>query len=295
MANARIWVFDVDHGFMAFVRPASGATLAIDCGKADDFSPTLYIRDSELTELERLRGCPISKLVVTHPHDDHIEDIGLVAAYLRPERLLRHEYDWEEVQAQSEGEHDRLRRWKEFENDYRPPVDEPDWGSMKLTHWCLTVAEAKALNESKFINNSSIITIVQIGSFKMTFPGDIEKDGWLEMLRKASFCEALRGTSIFVTSHHGHSSGYVPEIYDVMGKPWFNLSSIHHGDLSIESAYSTAQTACGTPYNGETRYSITTRRDGSCLIQVDDQGNWRMDTYRLGTNLPKPTSYGRGW
>jgi len=296
MPKARIWVFNVEQGFMAFVRAPSGATLAIDCGKASDFSPTIYVRENELNDPERQARYPISELVVTHPHDDHIEDIQRLAKWLKPGIIHKQRYDWEEVEEQSGGDYANLRQWAKFQEEYNSPVDDPpDWGAVKVTHWCLTVDQANALNEAKFINNSSIITIVEVGSFKMTFPGDIEKDGWLKMLERDQFCAALRGTSIFVTSHHGHSSGYTPEIYAAMGKPWFNLSSIHHGDLAIESAYSTAQTACGAPYNGETRYSITTRRDGSCLIQVDDQGNWRMDTYRLGANLPKPTSYGRGW
>jgi len=295
MANARIWVFDVEHGFMAFVRAPSGATLAIDCGKGEDFSPSLYVRENELTPSERGAERPISELVLTHPHDDHIEDIARLAYYLKPQRITRQHYDWEELEAQPGGQHDNLRRWKEFQEDYKWPVDDPDWGPMNVTHWCLTVDEARALNESKFINNSSIITIVAIGSFKMTFPGDIEKDGWLKKLEDNEFCAALRGTTIFVTSHHGHSSGYVPEIYDAMGKPWFNLTSIHHGDLGIENAYSTPDSARGVEWNGEPRYSFTTRKDHSCFVKVDEFGRCSFGFYDLGANLPRPTSYGRGW
>jgi len=295
VASAKIWVFDVDHGFMAFIRAPSGATLAIDCGLAADFSPTVYIRDKELEEWERCAECPISKLVLTHPHDDHIEDIERLAAYLKPHRITRQEYDWEEVEAQSQGECQNLHQWEQLLEHYSFPADDPDWGPMKLTHWCLTVDEAKQLNQSKFVNNSSIISIVEIGSFKMTFPGDIEKDGWLAKLQDPDFCKALSGTDVFVTSHHGHSSGYVPEIYEAMGKPWFNLSSIHHGDLSIESAYSTPDSARGVECNGEPRYSFTTRKDHSCFVKVDEFGRWSFGFYDLGANVPRPTSYGRGW
>lgn len=295
MANAKIWVFDVDHGFMAFVRAPSSATLAIDCGKGDEFSPTTYIRQWELMPSERDAQYPLSELVVTHPHDDHIQDIARLAEYLKPRVLWRQRYDWEELEAQSEGQYANLHQWVEFQEDYIPPADEPDWGAMKLSHWYLTLDEAKELNESSFINNSSIISIVEMGSFKMTFPGDIEKDGWLKLLERQEFCAALRGTTIFVTSHHGHSSGYVPEIYDVMGKPAFNLSSIHRGDENIENAYSTPQTARGVTFDGEPRYSLTTRRHGSCLIKAGEDGRGTFWFARLEPNLPKPTSYGRPW
>jgi len=296
MPKARICVFNVEHGFMAFIRAPSRATLAIDCGLAAHFSPTMYVREKELNDPERQAGYPISQLVVTHPHDDHIEDIQRLAKWLKPRIIYRQRYDWEEVEEESGGDYANLREWAKFQEEYNSPVpDPPDWGAMKLTHWGLTVDQARALNERKFVNNSSIITIVQVGSFKMTFPGDVESDGWLKKLEDDEFCAALRGTSVFVTSHHGHSSGYVPQIYDVMGKPWFNLSSIHHGDLGIEGAYSTIATARGVQHNEEPRYSFTTRKDGSCLIEVDEEGRWTFGFYDLGANLPKATSYGRGW
>lgn len=295
MASAKIWVFDVDHGFMAFIRAPSRATLAIDCGLADDFSPTIYVRENELDDSERQARYPISKLVVTHPHEDHIQDIARFVKCLKPGIIRRQRYDWQEVEGQSEGDCDSLHQWVEFQEGYNTPVDDPDWGPMNVTHWSLTVGEARALNESKFINNSSIITIVAIGSFKMTFPGDIEKDGWLKKLEDDEFCAALRGTSVFVTSHHGHSSGYVPEIYDVMGKPAFNLSSIHRGDENIEQAYSSPDRALGLTWNGETRYSFTTRKDGSCLVQVDENGKAVVDFDDLGVNFSKWHSYDAHW
>lgn len=296
MASAKIWVFDVDHGFMAFIRAPSRATLAIDCGLAADFSPTIYVRENELDDSEREARYPISKLVVTHPHDDHIADIGRFAKCLKPRIMRRQHYDWQEVEEESGGDYANLREWAKFQEEYSSPVnDPPDWGAMNLTHWYLTPDEARALNESKFINNSSIITIVEIGSYKVTFPGDIERDGWLKMLERDDFCRALRGTEIFVTSHHGHSSGYVPEIYEVMGKPAFNLTSIHRGDQNIEQAYSSPDRARGVTWNGETRYSLTTRKDGSCLVEVDESSNGVVSFCDLGVNFSKWHSYDAHW
>lgn len=271
---------------MAFVRAPSGATLMIDCGKARDFSPALYIRSNELDASEQQAVYPIKKLVVTHPHDDHIQDIGTVSRYLRPNIIQRNHYDWEEVEGASGGDYQNLQLWKTFQAGYNSPADPIDWGGMDVTQWGLSVAQAKALNESKFINNSSIITIIQVNGFKVVFPGDIERDGWLSLLgRDTNFCAALKGTSIFVTSHHGHSSGYTPEIFDVMGKPHFNLSSLHRRDESIEPAYSSPDRARGVTYKGEARYHFTTRNDGSVLLEIDETGKCDFSFKPLAPNL----------
>jgi len=277
MASTRIWVFDVEHGFAAFMRVPSGATMMIDCGRADDFSPALYIREYELNQFEQQAGYPITKLVVTHPHDDHIEDIATVIKYLQPNVIKRRRYDWEEVESESGGDYENLRKWAAFQAGYTKTADPIDWGGLDITHWGLSIEQAKELDEAKFINNSSIITIVDANGYKIVFPGDIEKDGWQELLgRDQDLCVALEGANIFVTSHHGHSSGYAPEVYDVMGKPDLNLSSIHHGDLDVEKAYSSPDRARGVTWQGEPRYHFTTRKDGTMLLEIDQNGHGRV-------------------
>ena len=285
MAKTRIWVFDVEHGSMAFVRAPGGARLVIDCGKAATFSPSLYIWNHELSDSQQRANFKIDKFVVTHPHDDHIEDISTFINYLRPRVIMRQRYDWEEVKGASGGDYENLEEWAKFQVSYNTPAPPIDWGGLEIQHFYLSVSEAKLINESKFINNSSIITIIKANGFKVVFPGDIERDGWLELLKRDNFRTALAGTHVFITSHHGHSSGYCSEIYDVMGKPYFNMSAIHHGDEHIEGAYSSPERARGVQYDGQTRYSFTTRRDGSLLLEVDETGAATFGFRKLPPNI----------
>ncbi len=281
----RIWIFDVEHGAMVFVRSSAGPTLVLDCGKAQFFSPTRYICANELTDAERNSAYPITQLVVSHPHDDHIEDIDEFTKRLKPQITYRQQYDWTDVKAQSGGDYLNLDRWSSFQAAYNQPVPQVYWGPVQFSHKYLSVAQAQSLNQSKYINNSSIVTVVQIGSFKLTFPGDLEADGWEALLNWEVFREAISGTSVFVTSHHGHSSGYTPRIFEAMGRPWFNISSIHHGDMNIAAEYSLEQSAKGVKWNGVDRRSFTTRKDGSCLISVSDTGEWTYAFWELAQNL----------
>lgn len=289
----RIWIFDVEHGAMVFIRSSSGPTLVLDCGKGSLFSPSRYIFSHELTEEERRSQNRITQLVVSHPHDDHIEDIEDFKGYLRPWNIHRQQYNWDHVKAQSAGDYQNLTTWAEFQSTFNSPVWTFDWGPVSFTHWYLTVPEAIALNPGKYINNSSIVTVVRIGAFKLTFPGDLESDGWDLLLQRGEFRQAIADTYVFVTPHHGHGSGYNPGIYQAMGRPWFNLSSIHHGDESIAAQYSQETSAKGVKYNGLERRSFTTRRDGSCLITVSDLGEWNFGFYDLGINLLPPLSSAR--
>jgi hypothetical protein len=44
----RVILFNVQHGFCAFVKSPTGCTVMIDCGKGDEFSPAEYILAHEL-------------------------------------------------------------------------------------------------------------------------------------------------------------------------------------------------------------------------------------------------------
>ena len=117
---------------------------------------------------------------MSHPHDDHIQDIERVIQYFKPRIVRRQHYDWDEVEGeQPEGDYENLHVYRDFQARYDLPVEEPNWGAMTVNYLGLTVDEAVQLNKAKFINNSSVMAVVTIGTsgtFKMVFPGDIEND-----------------------------------------------------------------------------------------------------------------------
>lgn len=277
--SARIWVFDVEHGSCACLVAPNDNTLLIDCGRGEFFSPVVYLCNAEGV-------VSLTKLVVTHPHDDHIQDIDRIIQRLPPRVLSRQkEYDWQRVEGESPGDFTNLRSYAAFQARYTSSAEPISWGDVNVSHWCLSVKEAKSMNEAKYINNSSIVTVITRSTFKMVLPGDLEVEGWRQMLRRQAFVEAIANPTIFVASHHGHSSGYLPEIFDAMGRPEFNLISCHRRDEHVDEAYSTDRTAEGTWYNGRFRHSFTTRTDGSFVIDVDENGRGTFQLVRLAPNI----------
>ena len=287
MKKLRVLIFDVEHGFCAFVRSPNDYGLLIDCGKKEDFSPIKYIIHNELTGIKEYnRGYKLSKFVLTHPHDDHLSDVKRLKNDFPPAIMLRQEYYWREVK-QGENQQKRyenLDTFSEWQKLYNQKANKPDWG-MKLEHYYLTPSEAKSIDETKFVNNSSIVTVIEYQGYKIVFPGDLEKTAWLELLENQNFKKLIKDTSFFIASHHGHSSGYCKEIFENMGKPYFNIVSAREKDESVEPAYSNSNNAKGVQYKGRLRYMLSTRNDGTILIEIDERGKAEFNCFHLDYNL----------
>lgn len=291
MRKLRILIFDVEHGFCAFVISPNGYGLLIDCGRKEHFSPVKYILENEMSSVRTFNGYKLAQFILTHPHDDHLNDVERLKNYLPPAIMIRQRYDWEEVKngGSQQGEYENLDAFSQWQKSYnRKVVQWPDWG-MELKYMengtYLTPQEAKELDEAKFVNNSSIVAAVEYKGWKILLPGDLEKAAWLELLGNQSFRNLTGGTSFFVASHHGHSSGYCKEIFENMGKPWFNVVSARKKDGSVDPAYSSSDNAKGINYKGKTRYMLSTRNDGTVVIEVDENGNATVDCVHIDDNL----------
>ena len=291
----KVVVFDVEHGACAFVRTPTNYTMLIDCGCTENFLPVLYIRENELENATAWNGHKLTLLTITHPHDDHIQDIETVTKVCEPAFLLRQKYDWEDVKTAEDGDYDNLDTYTEWQEKYNAPaVLTPEYG-LKIESFWLTPQEAKQVDENKYINNSSIVTVLTVQGSKHTekflFGGDVETAGWEALLKlKPGFKGAVQNVDFFIVPHHGHASGFSEALYAAMGgKPIANIISIHHNDEHIDTRYSQEAYALGTNVTGELRRSFTTRRDGTITINVSDEGKYSITIQQLAAVAK------RGW
>jgi beta-lactamase superfamily II metal-dependent hydrolase len=285
----RVILFDVEHGFCAFILTPTGHTILIDCGKGPNFSPTEYLLRNE-------RCVPLSKLIVSHAHEDHIEDFPRVSARLNPSILLAHNLNWDFVKAQSGAStHKSLDAYiagkdAKFNGGWVP---DPNYG-MYVQSFGLEPNRAQHISGSinSAVNNCSLVTVASFAGTKYTpkfvFGGDMEEAGWNELLTRPDFREAVRGTWFYFASHHGHSSGFSTKLYDAMGKPVLNLISVHRNDESRDSRYSADDFSSGWPLGGGIRKMLSTTCDGSIFIDVDLEGLPNVYTRFLPDNLQQP-------
>lgn len=284
MENFKVIIFNVERGFCAFVRSPNNYGLLIDCGNSVNFSPIKYILDNEIKKVQEFEGYTLAHFVCSHPHDDHITDIERLKNELAPRIITGLRFDkWDEIKDPTEKSKDsyaNLDSYSKFRDTYTEPVKTyPDWGMMVNTNLGLTISESKKINSdrSAWINNTSRIVILNYKGFKFVFPGDLMKDGWEILLKRESFKKALEGTRFFIASHHGHTSGYTNEIFKSC-KPWLSIVSEKPGE-DVDPAYSSEENISGVTINDKLRRMITTRKDGSIIIEVDNEGKWYFNTF----------------
>ena len=112
-------------------------------------------------------------------------------------------------------------------------------------------------------NNISVVTFLDCDGLKFVIPGDVEKQGWEKLLEDRSFQEELRSVDVFIASHHGRENGYFRAVFDYCSPNVivFSDSAIKHATQEMANTY--RNHASGITFNGETRYVLSTRNDGS--------------------------------
>jgi beta-lactamase superfamily II metal-dependent hydrolase len=284
----KVIIFNVERGFCSFVRSPNNYALLIDCGSSANFSPIKYILDNEIPYVTEIEGYKLAHFVCSHPHDDHISDIERLKKELEPKTITGWRFTWDEVKDPDEKDENaylNLDSYGKLRDSYTATSTPTDWG-MTFETLGLSVSDAKKINpdRQRFANNSSIAVMLQYMRWKFFFSGDLMEDGWEELLKRDSFQNALKGTDFFITPHHGHKSGYNSKIYEVMGKPEINIVSEKSGE-EVYTAYSDSEHAIGIKINEQTRRALTTRKDGSIVVKISDEGNASITLRNLKDNV----------
>lgn len=265
-------LFNVGHGLSCMIReyPSNYVTL-IDLGADSNLSPLQQILNS---------GLRADQIFITHPHGDHISEIDKLYNHsYQPDGFYVQDYDWEDV-ASKEQSHlrDKVKTLKKIKSTIRPG----DYaGGAELKYWRYTPKDAKEnFGDSKYINNSSLAIVYKWKDFKIAILGDLESDALKNYCNFQQFVDFAQGTYLLVAPHHGHNSGF-PELWvQKIGKPYLTLVSIKDSDPHVCKKYQSADFNKGVKINNSTRYTLTTRQDGTISIKMNynnNQANWSFD------------------
>ena len=115
----------------------------------------------------------------------------------------------------------------------------------------------------KDTNNLSLLIFLSIGGTFFALPGDLEKPGWLELLKKPDVRKLLGRVEVFVASHHGRESGYCRKVFDYCRPRLVVMSDAGIKYNTQEMANTYGQHASGDRFGGKWRKVITTRNDGN--------------------------------
>lgn len=273
-------IFDVDHGQCALLTvPALGHTafrVLIDCGHATRFRSGSWYPG---THLQRLGVHYLDMLVCTNFDEDHMSGypdllnrgigIGCILANptITPEMIvqlktrdgmgpgiaalanalaIRRGMAWAQVPPTIPNVN-MIWSWNPF-----PYFDDE--------------------------NNLSLVFTLDIRGFRFMFPGDMESNGWANLLATCpAFRPVVAGVDVLVAAHHGRRSGISKKMFDVYGcNPKLVIISddCKKYDTQDTTSYYGSKAIGITNYRGQpgVRRVLSTRSDGEiCFSFVNDR------------------------
>lgn len=253
----RFEILNVEHGFCAYAVGRDGGALLFDCGSGPVNRPSTYLPGKGITTIRRF--------FVTNYDEDHIIDLIAVRQNLYIEVLTRNaSMTSAQIRALktppvSPAMNELLSMVDSFTGGVTQEQLEPPGLSVWMFH-----NDYPTFTDT---NNLSLLTFLDVGRVSFVLGGDLERPGWLQLLRNPQVRELLKRVDVFVASHHGRQSGYCREVFDYCTPRLVVMSDgpVQHGTQLMASTY--AQHASGesfsTPSGQHVRKVVTTRNDGN--------------------------------
>ncbi len=254
-------IFDVAHGFCAYVIADNGSNMLIDCGHNDQtgFHPADYLLD---------RGADgINRFFVLNYDEDHLDGLPrlLSIANLVPIRILHRNTSITPAQLRDlkrrngplgAGVTALLGMMESYTEPVLAPPVYPGTEFYAFSNYFPTFTET---------NNLSLVLFLHYPGISIVFPGDLEAAGWRQLLTSVDFQQQLQSVNIFVASHHGRANGYEPKVFEYCSPDIVIISDEAIQYETQEHNYS--QRARGILWNQtDIRKVLTTRKDGKLNI-----------------------------
>ena len=289
----RIRVWDVEHGCCVMLQPVikvgqnqevGGRLAMIDSGSSADFKPSTYIKSLGRNKLDYL--------FITNADQDHMSDLkGLQDVGITVDTLIRNpSYSGEQIRQikRISGPLTEDATWYANACDYftgGTPDIQFDQGMGGIACRCYWNEYGLYAGQFTDTNNLSLVVFIKYANFKMLFPGDLEKAGWLALLQRADFRAELSGTDVLMASHHGRQSGYCEDIFKYFAPACVVISDkpIMYATQQMVPDYRKVIRAQGVRVRTtmKDRHVLTTRRDGWIEFDVDNQ-NYTIETEYQG-------------
>lgn len=310
MASIKFWFLDVGHGDSSYIELSNGARIMIDCGCGADHWPSKLLKhfsvtakDKPVSILNESRKFGLDKLIISHPHGDHIADIEAIHdeikfCWLRGGYAAFIDEITQSIDYRKRNE-EAVKKFVDVVKHYTGEYDSSRDRTVQACPPCavehkrfLVYAKGMDLNELSWFSSFAI------GSHKVLYAGDMTSAGIRKILdsnRAEEFKEFVKGTTIFKTTHHGRENGCSEELFKAFGnKP---LLCIISDEVLNERNEGTASTQWYHDRTSEdkvlvdgimqNRRVLTTRKDKDIYIEIDDSGTLSVTTNCFADIRPK--------
>lgn len=280
----QIDVHDVGHGACVVITSPEGNIIMIDCGHKSDplWRPSFHYC-----------GKIIDSLIISNLDEDHVSDLPRVLTPCvgrslltmdspKQVKIIEYNYSVESPEIRLMKDAGGMGIGIECFIDWldRPKGagSFPDYGSVLVQNFYNSYPFNNDVTDS---NNLSVVTVVSFGSFKLVTCGDIEKNGFMELLvNQKDALNAVKDADVLIAPHHGRDNGYDAEIVKHINPALVVFSDSHiqyDTQSTVGKYYSIARGA--KIVGGSDRKVLTTRNDGHVRINVDPVTGWNV---RLG-------------
>ncbi len=266
--------WDVRHGAACYIHTPNGRHMVVDLGIGSygnnkPFSPLLHLKNTWGVK-------QLDYVVITHPHRDHMDDIFNFDE-LTPKTLRHPGYlSKEEIVAGNKGDdsdivEEYMRIHNRFTEDISPGsafdgTASEHWGGVQMSFFATPACNRK------YLNNHSIVSIFKYADSKIIIPGDNEPESWKMLIEKGRFLDAAKNCDILLAPHHGRKSGYCPELFEAIGKPYLTvISDGPYCETSATGNYGAQSRGWLVHYpddSSERRLCVTTRKDGVIHVRA---------------------------
>ncbi|MBO0950582.1 ComEC/Rec2 family competence protein [Fibrella forsythiae] len=280
--------WDVQHGHATYIKTPNGKHIVVDLGIGDydtrnqNFSPLLQLKNHwGVKQLDRL--------IISHPHLDHIDDILNVGGLYPKVVLLPAHLTRNEIMAGARAvDRPKFSMYCDIADTYSNPItsDSPEyvgnidnWGGLRMNHFVPTTC-----NHNNF-NNHSIVSVFEYAGMKVVIPGDNETPSFEELFKQPGFIERISNADILLAPHHGRESGYNAEFVSLVNPRLTIVSDGRFCDTSANDRYSRKSRGWGIYKNNVEvqRKCLTTNSDKEIYVNFgfNDSGEGRFLNVRI--------------
>jgi competence protein ComEC len=195
-SNFEVLVFDVGQGSSVLISTPGNQSILYDTGPADNYTDSG--KDIILPAIQHLGRLHINKVILSHPHSDHIGGIFSLAREIRIDSvylpLLETSYSWHS-------------KTVDFLEETQIPIRYVKMGDViPVDPWTKIYILAPfsenlipGNNSGKRINNVSLVCLIKSATGSVLLTGDTETDSERKIL---AWNELLR-SQILMLGHHG--------------------------------------------------------------------------------------------
>lgn len=267
-----IKIFDVAHGFCAYIIADNRNVILVDCGCNPEtgFTPSSYLSRTGCSGIERL--------FITNYDEDHLDDLPNLCRTLPIDVLHWNKSisgeELRQLKLRTGPLQPGMRALLEMIETFTTDISGfKEFSDIEISVFC------NSYPSFEDTNNLSLVVFLHFQGIHLVFPGDLEKAGWRTLLQLNDFQEHLSRVNIYIASHHGRESGYCEEVFDYCNPDIIIISDESKKFETQEVDYK--KHASGISWEGgSTRYVLTTRNDGMITISNPTGYRYFVNTFR---------------